>query len=89
MGQTEIRVDMLHGQLLPQPIFALAERADTPANRGHMLAAGQVEAFDKRRVALPAVRGEPLLDRLKGPAHDAVMDAEHTRRRRTVLMTCA
>ena len=38
MGQTEIIVDMMQGQLLPQALLALAERADSPSNRGHMLA---------------------------------------------------
>jgi hypothetical protein len=78
MGQTERLVDLRHGQLLPQPIFALAERADTPSNRGHMRADGQGEAFDPRRVALPAVRGEHLRDCRKGPAHAALLDAEPT-----------
>ena len=85
MGQTEIIVDMIHGQLLPQPIFALAERADTSSNSGHMLADGQVEAFDKRRVDLPAVRGEHLLDCLQGPEHDAVMDTASPKNWRNFL----
>src|SRR6266705_5412090 len=41
-----------------------------------MLTDGEVDAFNERRVALPAVRGEPLLDRLQGAEHDAVAYAD-------------
>src|SRR5262249_50349090 len=39
MGQTEIIVDMIQRQLLPQPVFALAQRIDPSPDRGDMLAA--------------------------------------------------
>jgi hypothetical protein len=32
-----------HSQLLPQPVFALAQRADPSPDRGHMLADGEVD----------------------------------------------
>jgi hypothetical protein len=44
MGQTEIIVDMIQRQLLPQAILALAERTHPPPNGGHMLTDGEVEA---------------------------------------------
>jgi hypothetical protein len=45
---------MMQGQLLPQALLALAERADSPSNRGHMLADGQVDALDKGGIDVPA-----------------------------------
>ena len=35
--QTEIIVHVIQGQLLPQPVFALAQRADPAPDRGDML----------------------------------------------------
>jgi hypothetical protein len=43
--------------LLPQTVLALAQRINATANSGDILADGQVEAFDKRRLDLPATRG--------------------------------
>ena len=40
MGQAEIIIDMVQCQLLPQAVLALAERADAPSHRRHMLADG-------------------------------------------------
>ena len=57
MGQDEIVVDLKQYDLLPQALFTLAQRGDTTANGCDMLADGQVEAFDKRRLELPATRG--------------------------------
>jgi len=34
---------MEDGQLLPQPVFALAQRADPSPDRGDMLADGEVD----------------------------------------------
>ena len=39
--------DMIQRQLLPQAILALAQRLDTPPNRGDMLTEAEVEAFHK------------------------------------------
>ncbi len=44
MGQTEVIIDMIEGQLLPQAGLALAQRADPSPDRGHMLTDGEVEA---------------------------------------------
>src|SRR5215510_2976952 len=43
MGQTEVIIDMIYGQLLPQTVLALAQRADPSSDRGHMLAEAEVE----------------------------------------------
>jgi hypothetical protein len=55
--QHEIVIDLKQPDLLPQAISALAPRVDTTATGGDMLADGQVEAFDERRLDLPATRG--------------------------------
>ena len=57
MGQDEIVIDLKQHDLLPQALLALAHRGDATANGSDMLADGQVEAFDKRRLELPATRG--------------------------------
>jgi len=41
--------------LLPHAVLALAQRGDTPPDRRHMLADGQIEALHKGRVDLPAM----------------------------------
>jgi len=72
MGQAEIIIDMGQCQLLPHAVLALAERADPPSHRRHMLADGQVEALHERGVDLPAAGRQHLLDRLKRATHDPV-----------------
>src|SRR6516162_467681 len=65
MGPTEIIVAVKHGHLLQQPVLALAQRADPPSHRRHMLADGQVEALHECRLDLPAAGRQHLLDRLQ------------------------
>ena len=72
MGQTEIIVDMIQRQLLPQALLALAQRIDTPPHRRHMLADGQVDPLHERGVDLPAAGRQHLLHRLQGAEHHAV-----------------
>jgi hypothetical protein len=48
---------MIQHKLLPQAVLAFAQRRGPPADSSDMLAEGQVEAFDKRRLNLPATRG--------------------------------
>src|SRR5712691_2900491 len=50
MGQTAIDVAVEHGQLLPQPVFALPQRADPSPDRGPMLPDGEVEPLHEGRV---------------------------------------
>jgi len=56
MGQAEIIVHVIQGQLLAYAVLTLAERGDASPNGGHMLAKGQVEALHERRIDLPAAR---------------------------------
>src|SRR5262249_23754976 len=65
MGQTEIIVHQIQGQLLAYTILPLAERGDPTSHRRHMLTDGQVEALHEGRVDVPAMRGQHLLDRLQ------------------------
>src|SRR6266700_502721 len=66
MGQAEIIVHVIQGQLLAYAVLALAECGDTPSHRRHMLTDGHVDALDECRVDLPAMGREPLLDRPEG-----------------------
>jgi hypothetical protein len=68
-----MRVHVLQGHLLPQPVFALAQRADPAPNRGAMLADAEVEPLHKGRVDVPTSGGEPVLDGLQGAKHHAVL----------------
>jgi hypothetical protein len=45
MGQAEVVVAVVQGQLLVQAGFALAQGGDASADRRHMLTDGEVEAF--------------------------------------------
>ena len=45
MGQAEVVVAVVQGQLLVQALFALAQGGDASADRRHMLTDGEVEAF--------------------------------------------
>src|SRR6266852_1133688 len=67
MGQTEIVIDMIQGQLLVEAVLAFAERRHTPPDRGDMLADTEVEAFNEGGVDLPAAGRSHLLDGLQGP----------------------
>jgi len=73
-----VRGDLIHYKLLPQAGLALAERADPPSHRRHLLAAGQGEALHARWIALPAAGRQPLLDRLQRAAHAPVSHAAQT-----------
>src|SRR4029453_11281423 len=72
-GSMEIIVHVIQGQLLPQPVFVLAERADPAPDRGDMLADAEVEPLYKGRVDVPAQGGEHLIDGLQGAKHHAVL----------------
>src|SRR5713101_131143 len=69
---------MIYGELLPQPLLALAQRIDTPSHRGHMLADGEVKPLYESGVDLPAAGREHLLDRRKRAEHDPVPHADQT-----------
>src|SRR5712691_9207536 len=50
MGQTEIIVHMIQGELLAYAVLTFAERTDPSSDRRHMLADGQVEALHDRAI---------------------------------------
>ena len=56
MGQAEIVIAMEYSQLLPQPVFALAQRADPSPDRGDMLPDGEVDPLHAGRIDVPAMR---------------------------------
>ena len=62
---------MIQGHLLPQPVFALAERADPAPDRGDMLADAEVQPLHKGRVDVPTQGGEHVIDGLQGAKHYA------------------
>ena len=72
VGQTEIVVAMEDGQLLPQPVFALAQRADPSPDRGDMLPDGAVQALNERGVDLAAKWSQHGIDGLQGTKHHAM-----------------
>jgi hypothetical protein len=58
VGQTEIIVAMEESHLLPQPGFALAQRADPAPDRGDMLPDGEVAPLHKGGLDLPPQGGQ-------------------------------
>src|SRR6266566_4458146 len=76
VGQAEIIVHVIQGQLLAYAVLALAECGDTPSHRRHMLTDGHVDALDECRVDLPAMGRQPLLDRPEGAEDDAVLHVD-------------
>src|SRR5215510_10919605 len=53
---------MVEGQLLPQPVFVLAQCADPSPYCRDMLTDGEIDAFHKRRIDLPATGSEHIMD---------------------------
>src|SRR5215831_9801429 len=76
MGQTEIVVTVEHGHLLPQPVFALAQRADPSPDRGHMLPDGEIDPLHEGRVDVPPKWGQHVIDGLQGTKHHAVLHVD-------------
>ena len=80
MGQTEVVIDLIQGQLLPQPLLALAQGRHPPSHRGHMLADGQVEAVTvDRRITPPTAAPERRM-RLSPHAAPQSPEASHAYR---------
>ena len=80
---------MEDGHLLPQPVFALAERADPAPDRGDMLADAEVDPLHEGGSDVPTKRSEEVLDGLQGAKHTTQCCTSTRRRRRTVFTTCA
>jgi hypothetical protein len=69
MREAKIIVDMIQGELLPQAVLALAQRIDTPPNRGDMLAEAEVEAVTvDGQIALSTSASKP---RVRVSTHEA------------------
>src|SRR5712691_9917090 len=73
MREAKIVVALIQGELLPQAILPLTQRAHPAADRRHMLTHGQVEALHERRIDLPAARRSHLLDGFERAEDDAVL----------------
>ena len=69
----EIVIAVEHGQLLPQPIFALAQRGDPSPDRGDMLTDGEVDPLHEGGVDVPTKGGQEVIDGLQGTKHHAVL----------------
>src|SRR6266446_5014939 len=76
VGQAEVIIDLIQGQLLPQPVFALAQRADPSPDRGDMLTDGQVDPLHEGRVDVPPEWGQDVIDGLQGAKHHAVLHVD-------------
>src|SRR5215467_7050102 len=76
MGQTEIVVTVQDGHLLPQSVFALAQRGDPSPDRGHMLPDGEVDPLHEGRVDVPPKWGQHVIDGLQGTKHHAVLHVD-------------
>jgi hypothetical protein len=74
MWQDEIVIDLKEYQLLAQAVFVLTGRGATPPYRRHALTQAQIQPLHKRRVDLPATRGQDLLHRHFRAAYDTVFD---------------
>ena len=66
MGQAEVVVQVVQGQLLAYPHHTFAQGRHPPANGGHMLANSEVDALEEGRIDLPAVCGQHLVDPRQG-----------------------
>jgi hypothetical protein len=68
--------DMIERELLQYAPLMLAQRGDTPPARGDLLADTEGEAFNERRVDLPASGREDLRYRLDGFEDHAMAPAD-------------
>ena len=64
---------MIQCELLVYALLTFAERGDASSDSGHMLADAQVDALNERRVDLPAVRRQHLLNRTEEPSCPVVV----------------
>jgi hypothetical protein len=62
MGQAEIVINLIHGELLAEAGFVFAQGYHPPPDCGDMLANRQVDPLNERCIDLPAVGRQDLLD---------------------------
>src|SRR5215813_7678161 len=77
MGQTELVGTVEHGQLLPQPVFALAQRAYPSPDRGHMMTDGEIEPVTVGRRGTPSTTAPKRRMKLSPHAAPQYLDACH------------
>jgi len=70
--QAEIIVHAVQSQLVADPVLALAEGAHSSPNGRHVLADGEVEAFHKRGIDLPAACCQHGVDTIERAEHHPV-----------------
>jgi hypothetical protein len=73
MGQHDIVVALAQRQLQLQAVFALTRRGDPTPSCRHALAHGHVAPLHTRRIDLPVIRRQHLLNPLPAPAYEAVL----------------
>src|SRR5712691_8396771 len=78
MREAKMVVDMVQNELLPQAVLTLTECGHPSPHRRDMLAHRQVEALNERRIDLPAVGRQHLLDCLHRAEHHAVAHPDQT-----------
>jgi len=69
---------MEDSHLLPQSVFAFAQRADPAPDRGDMLPEGEVDSFHERGIDVPTKRSEEVIDGLQGAKHHTMTDPDQT-----------
>src|SRR5678815_1343806 len=72
MREAKVVVRLVESQLLPQPILALAQRADPAPDCGDMLANAEVDPLHEGGVDMPAMGSQHGIDGLQCAKHDAV-----------------
>ena len=77
---------MIHGQLLPQPVCALAQRADPAPDRGDLQPDGAGDALDKACVEV-ATQGGARRDVTASKEPNTTRGVTATRRRRRPVCT--
>src|SRR4030095_5986790 len=72
MREAKVVVRLVESQLLPQPILALAQRADPAPDCGDMLANTEVDPLHECGVDVPAIRSQHGIDGLQGAKDHAM-----------------
>ena len=75
VGQYEVVVDLEQHQLIPQALFAPAQRVDSASDRRDALTDIEVEPLDKGSIDGPATGRQHLLDRHQCAEHHPVLHA--------------
>ena len=63
MRQHEIMIGLEQDQMLAQAVFPFTRRGAAPSHRRYALTQAEIEPLHKRRIDLPSVGGQHLIDR--------------------------